>query len=59
VEVICTDDGRGIRESSSPGLGSRLFDTAVGDTGSWTLQREGDRTVARFILSQQAATPAL
>lgn len=58
VEVICRDDGKGLRGSSTPGLGSRLFDTAVGDTGSWSLQRQGIHTVAHFTLAKQVPTPA-
>ena len=54
IELRMIDDGTGLDPALVPGLGSRLFDDAVGPNGTWALLREHDSTVAHFTLPKAA-----
>lgn len=54
IELRMIDDGTGLEPALVPGLGSRLFDDAVGPNGTWALLREHDSTVAHFTLPKAA-----
>lgn len=55
IEITVSDNGSSLARSTSPGLGSILFDTF---TKSWSRKREGDATVVRFTveLKNEGAT---
>ncbi len=48
VLVTVEDDGLGLVDGSSTGLGSRMFDTL----GKWSLERRGDSTVLTMYLTR-------
>ena len=51
VQITCRDNGTGLSDSITPGLGSRLFDEAVGRDGWWTMSSApGGGTEVHFAL---------
>jgi signal transduction histidine kinase len=49
VTVVCADNGSGPPRDSTPGLGSALLDELCLDyQGSWSLERQTERTVVRI-----------
>jgi len=51
IKVVITDNGQLKEGQTGAGLGTILFDTFA---ESWTIGREGDETVVRFSIANNA-----
>lgn len=56
--IECADNGVGVAPDRQPGLGSRLFDDAVGPDGSWYLGPGRTGALIRFELPQKTSAIA-